>query len=297
MNRLESIIKENKERDRLMKVFKDHGFIKYEVPYFHKFQDYVCRDGRLALDQTVKVFSNMGGVHLLRPDVSCMLMEEVSSFYRDPLKLFYDTETFENHEKGLRTYEKIGGEYYGDSSFQADLDMIKLGLETLSSFPEHLLVVGNSRYLDSLLEENVHKDKGSLIRELVRQKQVKSLEDILETEPLDLGVKEKLLLLAGIDQGGLEDLRQGYNTSEMLDALDQVARLSKNLSGRVSFDLSLVSHLDYYHGLIFKGYLKGQSKPVLKGGRYDKLSHDYGVSLEALGFSLDFDRIKEVLND
>ncbi|MCX7614963.1 MAG: ATP phosphoribosyltransferase regulatory subunit, partial [Clostridiales bacterium] len=44
------------------------------------------------------------------------------------------------------------------------------------------------------------------------------------------------------------------------------------LSGRIMIDLGLVNQINYYTGVIFRGYATGAGSAVLSGGRYDQLA-------------------------
>lgn len=51
----------------------------------------------------------------------------------------------------------------------------------------------------------------------------------------------------------------------------------------------MAPRLNYYTGIIFRGYVSGIGKAVLSGGRYDNLMKNFGVDLKAIGFSLNMD--------
>ena len=62
------------------------------------------------------------------------------------------------------------------------------------------------------------------------------------------------------------------------------------------FDLGLVHQLDYYTGVVFRGYAAGAGAPVLSGGRYDGLMEQFGRKAEATGFAVDVDAVGACLN-
>ena len=80
------------------------------------------------------------------------------------------------------------------------------------------------------------------------------------------------------------------------DSLDHLRRLHEELSAAgygncVRFDLGLVHQLDYYTGLVFRGFAEGAGAPVLSGGRYDGLMEQFGRKAEATGFAVDVDAV------
>ena len=65
----------------------------------------------------------------------------------------------------------------------------------------------------------------------------------------------------------------------------------------ITFDLGMVPRVNYYTGIIFKGYLNGIGDTVLNGGRYDSLIGAYGRNLDAIGFSVNIDLLTEGIKE
>ena len=55
----------------------------------------------------------------------------------------------------------------------------------------------------------------------------------------------------------------------------------------ISLDMSMVPRVNYYSGIIFKGYVNGIGSTVLRGGRYNDLLENFGRKISAIGFSVD----------
>ena len=55
----------------------------------------------------------------------------------------------------------------------------------------------------------------------------------------------------------------------------------------------MAPRLNYYTGIIFRGYVSGVGSPVLSGGRYDNLFNNFGEELKAIGFSINIDLLIE----
>ena len=52
--------------------------------------------------------------------------------------------------------------------------------------------------------------------------------------------------------------------------------------------------MNYYSGVIFKGYIKGIPQAVLSGGQYDKLMKKIGKASGALGFAVYVDMFERM---
>ena len=79
-----------------------------------------------------------------------------------------------------------------------------------------------------------------------------------------------------------------------LKAVDLISK--EDLDKYTLFDLSMVSKLDYYDGIMLKGYFKNLYKEILSGGRYDGLTESFGRRVPAIGFTIYFDALMEAIN-
>ena len=95
-----------------------------------------------------------------------------------------------------------------------------------------------------------------------------------------------------------------FNTrDEVLDFVYDEKELNSNINNwkedldkYTLFDLSMVSKLDYYDGIMLKGYFKNLYKEILSGGRYDGLTESFGRRVPAIGFTIYFDALMEAIN-
>jgi ATP phosphoribosyltransferase regulatory subunit len=70
---------------------------------------------------------------------------------------------------------------------------------------------------------------------------------------------------------------------------------SLGFAGHVLYDLSMTGHLDYYTGVIFRGYAQGSGYAVVEGGRYDNLMAGFGHPSPAVGFAIRLDSVLDAL--
>ena len=83
----------------------------------------------------------------------------------------------------------------------------------------------------------------------------------------------------------IAEIRDEY---EFLDADDRY---------RLLIDLGMVSSVNYYTGIVFKGYLQDMNSEVLSGGRYDPLMHKMGKKSGAIGFAVYLDLLDLLKKD
>ena len=63
----------------------------------------------------------------------------------------------------------------------------------------------------------------------------------------------------------------------------------------VTFDLGMLSELDYYTGIIFQGFTYDVGEPIANGGRYDKLIGQFGDEKASIGFGITIDLLHQAL--
>ena len=70
--------------------------------------------------------------------------------------------------------------------------------------------------------------------------------------------------------------------------------LSTLLGENLRLDFSIVNDMNYYSGIIFRGYLPGLASGVLAGGRYDNLLKKMGRKGGAIGFAVYLDQFQRL---
>lgn len=194
---------------------------------------------------------------------------------------------------------QIGAEIYGHAGFEADLEIIQLVLETVA-----IAGVRNPR-LDlchpGVLRAVLKSDPAAAelaqdaIR-LMRDKDVPGLGELAARAPGIRPETLKALQLLPTLYGGPEvlkiarrDLPALPGIAQALDALQAVVDAMPNVS--FSVDLADVGGYAYHSGVKFALYAEGWHDALVSGGRYDDVSHAFGRSRPATGFSLDLRKL------
>ena len=130
--------------------------------------------------------------------------------------------------------------------------------------------------------------------------------DGVKTELLEKGFDtsavEKFLSLLNNPQFGTLDFAKTYasdeNTvNELCEIINTSNELSKGLYS-IEFDPSLVRGQGYYTGPVFEISCGQYASSVGGGGRYDKMvGREVGEDVPAVGFSIGFERICDVLSE
>ena len=89
----------------------------------------------------------------------------------------------------------------------------------------------------------------------------------------------------------------GIKTRQAWEELNTICTLLKanGLGDKVYLDFSVEGGMDYYSGIVFRGFIKGLAAGVLSGGQYDKMVEKMGKRCGAIGFAIylnELDRLR-----
>lgn len=144
-------------------------------------------------------------------------------------------------------------------------------------------------------EENLKK-----LKEIIRNKNYVALKKFLD-EISSKYSKEDFELIKNLpklfgDIKIIEKAKALTKNKKALKSLDDIYNIYKSienigLEAYISIDLGMVQNIDYYTGVIFKGYVEEVGDSILSGGRYDNLIQHFGIELPATGFAINVDDI------
>ncbi len=116
------------------------------------------------------------------------------------------------------------------------------------------------------------------------------------------GVREVLIRMPEIfaDTDSLAYVKERVTDEGALAAIERLETIRDILDGfhmlsYVTFDLGMLSKMDYYTGVIFKAYTYGTGEAIVSGGRYDDLMAQFGKEAPAVGVVFLLDQLMEGL--
>lgn len=260
-----------------------------------------------------KLLDQQGHTLVLRPDMTAPIARVAASRLLNnelPIRLAYSANVFRAQQReGGRPaeFEQIGVECIGDYTISADGEGIALTIHSLKAIglDNFALSIGHIEFVRTFFlqilgtEERVE----ALIRYLYEKNYVGYREHVnnLSLSSID---KQRLLDFLRL-RGGEEIVEMAYSLLENDLGKESVRELQQlwemivdyGLEEFVSFDLTLVSHMSYYTGIVFEVYAGNVGFPIGNGGRYDLLLEKFGKTTGATGFALRVDRLIEALND
>ena len=294
-------------QENLHQIMRLYGFQDIKTPTFEFFDIFSRQRGSVASREMYKFFDRNNNTLVLRPDITPSIARSVAKYYKEEdmqVRLCYVGNTFVNsssYQGKLKEVCQIGAELINDCSSDADGEMIALTIECLqrAGLTEFQVDIGHADFFLGLVEEAGLKDSEvDELKALLENKNMFGVEDFLENKKIDENLKELFVKLPELfgDEESFSYVRSKTKNERVLNAVARLETLNSilatyGLSDYATFDFSMLSHYNYYTGVIFKAYTYGTGEPVATGGRYDHLVEQFGKRASAIGVAIVLDQL------
>jgi ATP phosphoribosyltransferase regulatory subunit len=260
--------------------------------------------------QLFRLLDKEGHTLVLRPDMTAPIARVAASkLLQDdmPLRLAYSANVYRAQQReGGRPaeFEQIGVECLNDETVSCDGEVISLLISSLkkSGLSEFQVSIGHIGFAQELFLQILGTDEraNSLRRFLYEKNYVGYREHV---NSLSLSSIDKQRLLQFLDlRGGVEIIGTALDLIENEQGKQAILQLKElwdclndyGVQDQVKFDLTIVSHMSYYSGILFEVYAGKVGFPIGNGGRYS-LIEKFGKNASATGFAVHLDRLLEAL--
>ena len=296
---------------KIRKAFILNGYKEIETPTIEFYDTFGGERGLINQESMYKFCDSKGRLLVLRPDLTVPVARVAATRLKDevlPIKCCYIGNTFSFDELGggrQNEFTQAGCELLGINSPEADAEVVAMAIETVKStgIEEFQIDIGQVGFFKGLMEESgLSEDEIEEVRELIDQKNLVGVEQVMDRHKVKTPLKRFILDLPKLF--GSRDILQNINSEdigkEATKAIENIKAVleileDRNLAQYVSLDLGMVQSLNYYTGIVFRGFTYGVGFPILSGGRYDKLVAKFGRDCEATGFSLGINMVMMAL--
>ena len=299
-------------RNKISDEIKKWGYQFIETPALEYYE--TIGEESAILDQKLfKLLDKQGHTLVLRPDMTTPIARVAASKLlqkRIPLRLAYCANVYRAQQReGGRPaeFEQMGIECIGNKSVSADAEMIALLVDALkvAGLQEFKISIGHIGFLQELFISILgNEERASVLRKYLYEKNYVGYREHVKSLTLSSIDKQRLIQFSDLRGGEVTlskalDLLEGEAGRETLTELQELAALLKEfgVDQYVSFDLTLVSHMSYYTGMLFEVYAGQLGSPLGSGGRYDNLLEKFGWNAPATGFAIRMDRLVQALGE
>lgn len=302
----------NEIEQRINSVFYRYGYEPIQTPTFEYVEVFAKEDGNVSRGEMYKFLDRKGNVLALRPDLTPPIARVAATSFQDnlfPLRLSYIGSAYrhvEGYQGKLHEFTQAGVELIGNNSVYSDAEVIAVAANSLkvSGIEGFVIHLGQVEFFKSIMEEtqldhNIMEE----IRVLIENKNIVALEEFTRSnkiKPEIAKILHELPKLCG-DITIIERAKELTNNKKARQALEELELIYQllgeyNVAESITFDLGMVSRLEYYTGIIFKGYTYGSGSEILGGGRYDTLIGKFGRDVPATGFGVNIHELLGAIN-
>lgn len=283
-----------------------YGYLPFKMSKFEEYDLYVKNKDFLVSDKIITFNDTNGKLLALKPDVTLSIIKNGEDERGVKQKVCYSENVYRvsgsTHQ--FKEIMQAGLECIGDIDIYDVFESIFLAVSSLSLISDDFVLdVSHLGILSSIIEGI--SDDGDFKRELAQLVSEKNTHD---TERLciehGVGEKETRLLCELVSMRGdmesvlsrLWTLCEGESEIAAIKELETLKALLEKTEfySKIRFDFSIVSDMNYYNGIVFKGFVAGICESILSGGQYDKLMRRMGRRAGAIGFALYLDLLGEL---
>ncbi len=307
----EEAMKKNELQRKVTSVFHRYGFKDVQTPTIEFLEIFNTERGTIDTKLMYKFFDRDGNILALRPDITPSIARFTATFYKHedtPKRFCYAGNTFRNNESyqlKLKEFTQAGCELIGIDNADADAEIIALTINSLlvAGIKDFQIDIGQAGFFKGIVEEAGLDDSvEEELRKLIDEKNYIAVEELLDSVSMDETHKKVFLDLPKLFGGQtvIDRAREIVKNEKSLASLDRLSTIYEilkdySLEKYISFDLGMVSQINYYTGIVFRGYTYGTGVSIVDGGRYDTLLNEFGKNEPAVGFAIVIDEVMNAL--
>jgi len=300
---LDTKILKNEEKAvfALRALYRQYGYLPYKMSKFESYEYYIQNKDFLVGGRFITFNDTNGRLLALKPDVTLSIIKNGEEVPGCKQKVYYNENVYRVSENTHQFKEimQTGLECIGDIDLYDIFETVSLAAKSLALISEtfvlqisHLGVLG--AVLEKISPDQAFRQKvigcmkSKNPHDLSRLCQQYGVEDTQLMQLLNAyGSRSKVLKqLENLDCPALQELK------ELSDLLDQLP-----WGDKIVFDFSAVNNMNYYNGIVFRGFLSGICESVLAGGQYDKLMQKLDRRAGAVGFAVYLDLLEQLPNE
>lgn len=291
---------------KLGKLYEKYGYVKLKMSKFEKYNSYINNKCFLNSSGIITFTDINGDLLALKPDNTFSIAKSLRVKLDEVKKIYYYDDVYRVCRK-TKLYENImqyGVECIGNVDLYNLCEVVGLAADSLKSISNNsVLNISHLGVILSLLKNfDIEATQQLELFKFIEDKNINGIKtvcDIMEI-PDDIVLQIMSLVSAyGPAEVVLPKLKQTITDSNALKFLYELEYIinvvQRQVETKIIVDMSItIGYMNYYDGIIFKGFVKDISSNVIMGGQYNKLMKSFDRAIDAVGFAiyLDFINIK-----
>ena len=289
---------------KLRALYRQYGYAQYRMSKFEEYDLYAGNKDFLV-SENVLTFTDLNGkLMALKPDVTLSIVRGSPDRTDNVYKVFYNENVYRT-AGSTRTFREIpqaGLECIGPIDDYCILEVLLLAAESLKRISDRcVLEISQLDILAALTEGlGVTDETRRKLMKCIGAKNLHELRFLCREAGADEGkaaILERLASAGGKPEEVLPLLRALPCPSSAVEQLEALADGFRTfgLEELLRIDFSVVNDMQYYNGIVFRGFVYGVPASVLSGGQYDRLMRKMGRSAGAIGFAVYLDELERTV--
>lgn len=286
----------------LRALYLSRGYGLYKMSKFEEYDLYAGNKDFLVSDNVITFTDLNGKLMALKPDVTLSIIKNSTDIPDKTVKLFYNENVYRAYKNtgSFKEIMQMGVECIGRVNTNEILEVILLAAESLCTLSSgSVLAISDLDILKELIAElKISAKREQKLYKAISEKNAHEIIKICEkSERQDTAKALAALVVESVPSREaaktVESLLCGRASAAYKKFKSITEGIAKSsFADKIVVDFSVIDDVNYYNGVVFKGFISGIPTPVLSGGQYDNLMRKLERKSCAVGFAVYTDALE-----
>lgn len=284
----------------LRSLYESSGYGRFRMSKFEKYDLYAGNKNFLAASGLITFNDMNGNLMAMKPDVTLSIVKNIRD--GEDEKVYYTENVYRPVGGNYKEIMQVGVENIGSGGIERIAESINLAYKSLELIGRKFVLNMSHMGMTEGILNAVTSDEAEKSEFLcyIKEKNIQGIYGLCKKIGCDEDVTLKFTGLMNIS-GKLSDnigkIKNLVLNEKTYSAAKELEELSRCIAySEINVDFSAVNDMNYYSGIIFRGFVEGINTYVLSGGSYDNLLRKMGKSTSATGFAVYMNNIECVWN-
>lgn len=277
--------------ETLSALYGRYGYSHYTMSKFEEYELYLRNKDFLISDRVLTFTDTDGKLMALKPDVTLSIIKNTDDSDGSNHKVFYRENVYRpgKSDQGFREIMQVGLECMGKVDSYCILEVLLLAIKSLQTVSARcVLDVSHMGLLSGLLDkcglQGIYRENAL---KAIGSKNTHELRRICEAANAPYQELAEITTLCGSATAVLPKLAEIFGEAAEFAQFKQLLNALYEMGvDCINVDFSVVNDMNYYNGIVFRGFVEGVPAGILSGGQYDGLMKKMQRKGQAIGFAL-----------
>ena len=292
----------------LRSLYEKYGYAQYKMSKFEEYDLYVRNKDFLVSDNIITFTDTTGKLMALKPDVTLSIIKNNKDNETGTQKVYYNENVYRVSKStdSFKEIMQVGLECIGQIDNYCIYEVLSLAAESLAVVSDDFVLdISHMDIISEMIKTlSLPHDAEKEIIKCIGEKNAHQITEICRQNGASEENTTKITALATL-YGSVGDILPkvktivGDTASDAVKQLETIALLltESGYGDKIHIDFSVINHMSYYNGIVFRGFINGIPQGILSGGQYDKLMNKMHRKSGAIGFAVYPDNLEHFSNN